>query len=132
MKISPIKSVTSMPDFAQNSPIVHYALRGLEQCWLPEHGRWSHIYHLDGRASPNESLPHSDVFYTLNVLLGMSRIKEVPNSINLLEIFYRNAVLLTVLPVPKYAFGMALWTAAELGFDVPEQVRREVRALLTD
>jgi hypothetical protein len=57
---------------------MNYALRGLRQCWLPENGRWSHIYHLGGRASPNESLPHSDVFYTLNVLLGMSRVQEIP------------------------------------------------------
>ena len=121
-----------MPDLSRNSALVRYALSGLERCWLPEHCRWSHIYHLDGRASPNESLPHSDVFYTLNVLLGFSRIREVPSTVNLSEIFNRNAVLLTVLPVPKYALGMALWTAAELGFDVPEQVRREVRALLTD
>ncbi|MEZ2144025.1 hypothetical protein AAE026_17345 [Bradyrhizobium sp. DN5] len=132
MNISPIKSGTLMPDFSQNSPLVRYALRGLERCWLPEHGCWSHIYHLDGRASPNESLRRSDVFYTLNVLLGMSRIKEVPGSISLSEIFYRNAIQLTVLPVPKYALGMALWVSAELGFEVPEQVRREVKVLFSD
>ena len=56
------------------SPLVNYALNGLQRCWLPEHGRWSHIYHLDGRDQPNESLAHSDVFYTLNVLLGFSRL----------------------------------------------------------
>ena len=44
-----------------NSPLVNYALNGLEKCWLPQHGRWSHIYHLDGRDQPNESVPHSDV-----------------------------------------------------------------------
>ena len=37
-----------------NSPLIEYALKGLERCWLPEHGRWSHIYHLDGRKGPNE------------------------------------------------------------------------------
>ncbi|MCK1518895.1 MULTISPECIES: hypothetical protein [unclassified Bradyrhizobium] len=121
-----------MPGVSQNSALVRYALEGLERCWLPEHGRWSHIYHLDGRTSPNESLPHSDVFYTLNVLLGMSRIRETPSSLNLSDVFHRNAVQLTLLPVRKYALGMALWAAAELGFEVPEQVRREVRALLTE
>src|SRR4051812_26048671 len=89
---------------AQNSPLVSYALRGLNRCWLPEHGRWSHIYHLDGRASPNQSLPYSDVFYTLNVLLGVSRVAQVPDALNVSEIFYRNVVQLTALPVPKYAF----------------------------
>lgn len=121
-----------MPDFSQNSPLVRYALRGLERCWLPEHGCWSHIYHLDGRASPNESLRRSDVFYTLNVLLGMSRIRDVPGGINLSETFHRNAVELTALSVPKYALGMALWASAELGFELPEQVRREVKGLLSD
>ncbi|MGY4286369.1 hypothetical protein ACVWXO_005589 [Bradyrhizobium sp. LM2.7] len=108
--ISLVKGASSMPEFSENSPLVRYALRGLEQCWLPECGRWSHIYHLDGRASPNESLTHSDVFYTLNVLLGLSRIRAVPSNIDLPEIFYRNAAQLTVLPVPKYALGMALWS----------------------
>lgn len=116
----------------QNSPLVNYALKGLERCWLPEHRRWSHIYHLDGRASPNESVPHSDVFYSLNVLLGMSRVGEVPDGIDLLEIYRRNVLQLTALPVRKYAFGMALWTAAELGFAVPDQVKRELRAVLSD
>jgi hypothetical protein len=115
-----------------NSNLVNYALRGLRQCWLPEHGRWSHIYHLDGRSSPNESLPHSDVFYTLNVLLGMSRVQELPDSIDVSDIFRRNAIQLTTLPVAKYAYGMALWAAAELRLEVPVQVASATRALLSD
>ncbi|WP_225150195.1 hypothetical protein [Bradyrhizobium sp. NBAIM08] len=117
---------------AHNSPLVDYALNGLERCWLPEHRRWSHIYHLDGRTSPNESIPRSDVFYTLNVLLGMSRVAAIPDGIDLSEIFHRNALLLTKLPVRKYAFGMALWSAAELGLEMPEPVKTELRAILAD
>lgn len=117
---------------AMNSRLVSYALDGLRRCWLPQYGRWSHIYHLDGRASPNESVPHSDVFYTLNVLLGMSRIAEVPDDIDVPETFRRNVTQLTALPVPKYAFGMALWAGAELGLDIPNEVAREIRELLTD
>ena len=60
---------------SENSPLVDYALKGLELCWLPEYGRWSHIYHLDNRDRPNESVPDSDVFYTLNVLLGLARVR---------------------------------------------------------
>jgi len=116
----------------RNSPLVHYALSGLQRCWLPEHGRWSHIYHLDGRDPPNESLPSSDVFYTLNVLLGMSRLHEIPESIHIAETFRRNVVRLTRIPVPKYAFGMALWAAAELKFDVPEEVARHLNGLLSE
>src|SRR5216683_7173727 len=90
-----------------NSPVVDYALRGLQRCWMPEHDRWSHIFHLDGRSQPNESVAHSDVFYTLNVLLGLSRVK-VPDSIDVPGIFERNILELTKLPVARYAYGMAL------------------------
>jgi hypothetical protein len=116
----------------QNSPLVNYALSGLRRCWLPEHGRWSHIYHLDGRDLSNESLPPSDVFYTLNVLLGMSRVDEVPDSINVSEIFRRNVLQLTRMPVEKYAFGMALWAAAQLELDIPEDVARDLNSLLVE
>ncbi|WP_199499977.1 hypothetical protein [Methylovirgula sp. 4M-Z18] len=115
-----------------NSHLVNYALRGLGQCWLPNRGCWSHIYHLDGRAAPNESQPPSDVFYTLNVLLGMSRVPERPSEIDLSEVFYRNVARLSELPVPKYAFGMALWAGAELGLDLPAHVTGEIRKLLSD
>src|SRR5215467_7936333 len=84
---------------SKNSPLVDYALRGLEHCWLPEHGRWSHIYHLDNRDQPNESVPYSDTFYTLNVLLGLARVRQVPQRINLSEIFRRNVSQLVTLPV---------------------------------
>ncbi|WP_275185232.1 hypothetical protein [Bradyrhizobium sp. CSA112] len=123
---------TAASEPSRNSNLVNYALRGLSQCWLPEHGRWSHIYHLDGRQSPNESLPRSDVFYTLNVLLGMSRVREIPDGIAVSDIFRRNAIQLTTLPVAKYAYGMALWAAAELNLDVPPPVASALRALLSD
>jgi len=137
MMISPnssVKLIVPAPakEPSPNSPLVNYALRGLERCWLPRERRWSHIYHLDGRASPNESMAHSDVFYTLNVLLGMSRVAELPADIDLPEIFHRNAVSLAALPVRKYAFGMALWAGAELRLPIPEQVRRELTAILSN
>jgi len=122
----------SVPRPTQNSHLVNYALNGLHRCWLPEQRCWSHTYHLDGRPSPNASLPHSDVFYTLNVLLGMSRVADIPDSINISEIFHRNVIRLTTLPVPKYAFGMALWVAAELELEIPEPLARDLRTLLTD
>ena len=115
-----------------NSPLIDYALKGLERCWLPEQGRWSHAYHLDGRQPPNQSVPSSDVFYTLNVLLGLARVPRVPDTINVPEIFQRNAEQLLTLPVRKYAFGVALWAAAELRLDVPEGVLARVFADLSD
>jgi hypothetical protein len=122
----------AVTEVSRNSPLVNYALGGLRRCWLPEHGRWSHIYHLDGRDPPNESLPPSDVFYTLNVLLGMSRVADVPDDIKISEIFRHNVRQLTRMPVAKYAFGMALWAAAELKLDIPEDVARKLNALLAE
>ena len=115
-----------------NSPLVDYALKGLDRCWLPEFGRWSHIYHLDNRNQPNESVPPSDVFYTLNVLLGMARVRRVPRNINLSETFQQNVRHLTTLPVSKYALGVALWTGAELRLALPDDVLHHVDAMLSD
>ena len=115
-----------------NSPLVDYALKGLERCWLPEFGRWSHIYHLDNRDYPNESLPHSDVFYTLNVLLGLARVRRVPQTIDLAETFERNASQLTTMPVSKYTFGVALWAGAELRLELPADVLRHILVAILD
>ena len=84
-----------------NSPLVEYALKGLELCWLPEYGRWSHIYHLDNRASRTNLVPESDVFYTLNVLLGLARVRRVPQDHDLTETFQRNAFQLVTFPCPN-------------------------------
>src|SRR6266481_4864093 len=115
-----------------NSPLVDYALRGLDLCWLPQFGRWSHIYHLDNRNQPNESVPPSDVFYTLNVLLGMARVQRVPRNIDLTETFRKNARYLLTMPVSKYAFGVALWAGAELGLALPDDVIRHIDAMISD
>ena len=114
------------------SPAVEFALRGLEKCWLADQGRWSHIYHLDGRHPANESLPPSDVFYTLNVLLGFSRVPKACHNVDLPAILRQNAPHLLTLPVPKYAFGMALWAAAELGLDLPGNVLDYIRTFIAD
>jgi hypothetical protein len=127
----PVSSTQNEPTV---SPLIRFALRGLESCWLPLENRWSHIYHLDGRDSPNESLPASDVFYTLNVLLGLSRLVRTgfasPRDIR--SIFMHNASLITYLPVPFYAYGMALWTSAELGYPLPERMRSAAARLIDD
>lgn len=114
-----------------NSPLVTYALRGLRRCWLRDQGRWSHIYHLDGRYPPNESLAPSDVFYTLNVLLGMSRLGNIPDDVNISDTLEQNLLLTSRLPVATYALGMALWATAKLEQRIPEEVSRRVRILLS-
>ena len=116
----------------ENSPLINYALNGLQRCWLPRHGRWSHIYHLDGREPPNESLPHSDVFYSINVLLGLSRVPQVPRGIDVPEIFRRNVDQLIALPVRKYAFGVTLWASAELGLELPGDVSQHIDEMLAN
>jgi hypothetical protein len=72
------------------------------------------------------------VFYTLNVLLGLSRLSSVPNWIDISGIFERNVLQLLRLPAQKYAFGMALWAAAELKLDVPVEVVHHIEALLSE
>ena len=120
------------PSGLKNSPLIDYALKGLELCWLPQQGRWSHTYHLDNRDSPNELVPYSDVFYTLNVLLGLARVPHVPQSISVAGTFQRNVSQLIKLPVPKYAFGMALWAGAENGLAIPADVLHHIDVLLSD
>lgn len=115
-----------------NSPLISYALNGLSRCWLPDAGRWSHIYHLDGRQPANESRPRSDVFYTLNVLLGLSRVSHVPENVRIADIFEANVRQLPTLPVREYAYGMALWVAGEARLDVPPPIADHVRGVLSD
>src|SRR5215475_10602429 len=115
-----------------NSPLVEYALKGLDRCWQPELGRWSHIYHLDKRKEPNESVPPSDVFYTLNVLLGMARVPRVPRNVDVSETFRKNSRHLLTMPVSKYALGVALWAAAELGLALPDDVSRHIDKVILD
>ena len=58
------------------SPLVQFTLNGLKHCRMPERRLWSFKYHLDGREQPNEARPSYDVFYSLNVLLGLSKTPE--------------------------------------------------------
>ena len=123
-----------IPGMAVASPLVEFVLRGLESCWMPEKGRWSHIYHLDGRPQPNQSIPESDVFYTLNILLGLSRIRHLGpvHDFDLHQIFAENVVKVPKLPSPKYAYGMALWASAELEFDIQLRTLSSIHSLIAN
>jgi hypothetical protein len=129
-RAAPRAAATVKP--SANSPLVSYVLGGLQKSWMPAHQRWSHVYHLDGRPSPSQSIPQSDVLHSLNVLLGLSRIRAVPPDIDLADVFFTNADQLTRLPMPKYALGMAMWTAARLKLDLPFGVAKMIRQLLED
>jgi len=121
-------------DAREVTPLIRYALRGLKSCWMPRLRRWSYIYHLDGRSEPNQSFAEGDAFYTLNVLLGFSRARHLAEAqgFDLAAIFEQNALLLPTLGVPKYAYGMALWAAAELGLAVPAATMASLSALLDE
>jgi hypothetical protein len=114
------------------SPLIAYTLRGLRSCWMPESGRWSHIYHLDGRPEPNECLPWSDVFYSLNVLLGFSRIAhlEPDHGFDLPKIFQETVSLVPKVNSRKYVYGMALWAAAALELEIPEETFAAIRSVV--
>lgn len=118
----------------QVAPLTRYALSGLGRCWMSGAGRWSHKYHLDGRTAPNESVPHSDLYYSLNVLVGLAKIRELvpdlPYDIPGLLVSLCDA--LPRHPVRNGAWGMALWAAAELGLDTPDVPAARLRSLATD
>jgi hypothetical protein len=116
------------------SSVIRYATLGLRRCYMPRAGLWSHKYHLDGRPEPNESVPHSDGYYSLNVLLGFARNAEIVagEPYDLDAIFNAATRSLLLQRARIYAFGMALWASAELGFDVPANVLAKVRDLNGD
>ena len=60
-------------------------------------------------------------------------MQEISGSIDVPDIFKRNVLQLTKLPVARYAYGMALWAAAELKLDIPPDVVDELTdRLLSD
>ncbi len=90
---------------------------------MPEKGLWSHQYLLDERGSenPNVSLPPSDVFYSLNVLLGFSHIagSETIYGRSRRDLYVSACAQLPVVNARIYAWGTALWAGAELDYEVP-------------
>jgi len=116
------------------TPLITYAALGLRLCYMPERKLWSHKYHLDGRREPNESVPHSDGYYSLNVLLGFARnpglIECEPYDA---ASIYDAATRTLLLPEARiYALGMALWASAECDLKVPAFVLDKVRQLISN
>lgn len=111
------------------SPIIDYTRRGLKNCYMKDQQCWSYIYHLDGRANPNQSVPAGDSFYSLNVILGFAAAgKETwENDYNLPELLQINAARLFTLKAPTYALGMALWASAELDMPLEAQTATSIR-----
>lgn len=116
------------------SPLTRYGLAGLRRCWMPEHGRWSHKFHLDGRSVPNELIPHSDLYYSLNVLLGFAPIQQAVSQepYDVPVLFKTLCDELPKWPVRNGAWGMALWAASELELDTPAVAADRLRPFGTD
>lgn len=116
------------------SPLVAYVKRGLARCYQPDQKCWSYVYHLDGRTFPNESWPQQDVFYSLNVILGLASLRKDSGEggYDLPELLQHNARRMLDLSVPNYAYGMALWASAELGSAFDPDTFARVRDFVTD
>ena len=117
------------------SALVSYALRGLRRCWMPERGRYSHIYRLDAPPETvNEAVPESDAFYTLNVLLGISRLAgDQSGDLPDFRQTYDGCVREAANPrFRAYAYGMALWAGVQLGIAPPGLVTERVLAIAAE
>jgi hypothetical protein len=101
---------------------------------MPERGTWSHKYHLDGRPQPNESVPASDLYYSLNVLLGLSRVPGALGTepYDVPMVFRELCRAATLLPVRNGTWGMALWAAAELDLDAPGPIATKMAGFARD
>lgn len=123
-----MRSMTAAP-----SPVVAYALQGLRHCWMPAEGCYSHRYHFEPEPH-NDSIPESDVFYTLNVLLGFSHLSNSASDtdLDLGQVFHHCCRKAVDLRLRVYGYGMALWTGAALGIAIPGPLAERVRAILAD
>ena len=122
--------IAAAPEAAA-SPLVCYALQGLRRCWMPDRGRFSFRYNFDAAGSPNESVSQRDAFYTLNVLLGSSRLTDAGfDYLNAADTYKGCCRLLGSPDVRIYMLGMALWAGAKLGIDPPGGLVDRVRAIL--
>jgi hypothetical protein len=127
-------TASDVPSVNDQTPLNAYGLAGLRRCWMPEHGMWSHKYHLDGRHPENESVPHSDVYYSLNVLLGLSTVRAAwgGEPYDVPALFQSLCNILPTRPVRNGAWGMALWAGAELDMAAPGLVADRLRPLAAD
>lgn len=130
----PVREQPEQAGQAELSPLTQFVLRGLRNSFMPEQQCWSHIYHLDGRAQPNQSIPASDAFYSLNVVLGLARAgnRAWEADYDLAHILRHNAARLFEMPGPDYAKGMALWAAAQAGVELPGMLAGRLRAFVSD
>ena len=114
------------------SPLICYAMEGLRRCWMPGVGRYSHRFRFDVTEPQNESIPESDAFYTLNVLLGLSQLSTASDYEYLkIESTYKGCCEQLSSPrVRAYRLGMALWAGASLDIEPPGHLIDQVNSIL--
>lgn len=115
-----------------SSPLVTYALKGLQRAWMPARNRYSAIYRLDGSAT-NLAQPARDTFYTLNVLLGFARLPAAtrPAEVAVTTVYDDCCRELVANRYKPYAYGMALWTGAMLGISPAAALIDRIRSEFT-
>jgi hypothetical protein len=88
---------------------------------MPSERRYSYIYRLDPGDERNVSIAPRDTFYTLNVLLGMSRLRpcDRPDDLDIAAVYLDCCRAMTGGEFTPYAYGMALWAGAALGIAPP-------------
>jgi hypothetical protein len=107
------------------SPLVSYALQGLRELWLRTQDRYSHSHPLDVAPGQCLPLPVRNVFYTLNVLLGLSRVRPAdrPTDVDIAKVYLGCCRELQTAResdrFSPYAYGMALWAGAALDINPP-------------
>jgi hypothetical protein len=108
--------------------LVDYAKKGLRNCYMRDRQCWSFIYHLDGRAEPNEAFPEKDIFYSLNVILGFASLgrESWEGDYDLPALLHHNAAQIFNAGVPVYAIGMALWASAELNVPLQPEIMKKI------
>ena len=101
-------------------------------CLDPADGRTSIIWM--AAACLTSRIPHSDLYYSLNVLLGLAKVREfVPGTAyDIPGLLNSICDELTRHPVRNGAWGMALWAAAELRLDTPSIPAARLRHLSSD
>jgi hypothetical protein len=99
---------------------------------MPEIGLYSHRFRLDGPPPRNESIPESDAFYTLNVLLGYSQLPEPlrRDGLDIADAYKRCCDRLRSPAVRIYRLGMALWAGARLDLEAPGDLIDRVKQIL--
>jgi hypothetical protein len=115
------------------SRLISYASAGLRRCWIPDLGRYSFRYRFDvSQRQANESVAEGEAFYTLNVLLGLSRLPTAHRFeyLDSKDVYNGCCAALGSPGTRPYSLGMALWAGALLGIEPPSMLLDRVNAIL--